>query len=1674
MILVVFTSSVGAAELNSSNVADNSSSISIDIQNEISSVDTDNVELTNLETNKTNEIITSNNNLRSSEISSKSAVLRDSGNYVLNVSTYDVYNSLTRNYTEEGIAVKGVTVKIYDSSNQLVFTDTTNDNGYLLVNSLPGFGKYTIKASYSTYLDQTYEFNYDQRHFAYNNVKLKFKPDICFMTIASGNQNKMAYLMNISKRCYYVDNNGQTKDRFWLVPYANFILVDMYSDSGYIDVLPYILDSTANKNRKIAYVFGSGNGSGTGFNYIGTNATGENTIDTMENTYIGSYYQAYDYNNTKVLTNNMGNLYAYILYLLGESSVDPTKDSARTPLMASTWGIYHPAYGAFEFTPEQEDINKWILKDPGFNRDKVGGLNWMSYEYVDWQKSNSNDNELFKKFETWYNSYQINKADVNLDEITDEKSYLSKIDTSTPFVVIVSYYCGGNLVDSLINEYESQGRAAFNLYQITTQPAMSSLLLSFKNSTKRGVSAVNSLYSWSLNYASNVSVAIEELNKLDVEVLRVLDRVNEDSYTSDQGPQYEWTFGVTIPSFEGVFGTILASYINSTTGQEIVINSSVKKVINMTNGWAKLREMDNYDKKISIVLYNYPPGKSDIGASYLDIYNSTYVLLHLLAKEGYNIGMTEDEIPNLTELSEIITENCNKGSWAQGYINSYVDKHWDRLKANGQLVDLTQYEEYLSMLHPTLQKKLIDYWGEGLGNFMVYNGTKHSGRYIVLPGIMFGNVFLTFQPSRGWESVQDYHSPTLPAHQQYISFYKWMSHTFGANAIIYMGTHGTLEFLPGKDTGLTETDWTFDLVDTPSIYPYIVSNPGEAMIAKDRIGALMISHMTPATVMNELYGNLSELNNLISSYYSAVKVGNTAGTEEYRKSILEIANSDSVKFKLPDKNQTFDSWLNGVQTQLDDLESDIITYGLHTLGKVLSGYELVQEIITITASQTNIYDNILHMLYPNLANLSFYEDIYYNHDYKTEVNHTKQWLIDFLSDLVMNYTFNETLELYNITNQSLVYEDLVFANETMTGICDNMEWESIFDALSGRYVKPGLSGDPSTSSVLPTGRNMYTGDTTKMPTKQSFKTAMNLVNNILVNYYEKNNKFPELTGIIMWGTELLRTDALAIGEFLYFLGVKPVWDRANKVVGVEVIDLDDLKITLTNGTVINRPRVDVFTSMVTSNVNWIKLMVTALNLVNALNESFSVNYIKKNYNETGSLDRLFGLPGMIREGTGLSDFLPATSNWYDKNINLTSEMTGIYMDRVSYSWSLDENDNIVISKKKNTYETLLKKVDLVTQNLDSTWRFLDSDDYYDWFGGMYGTSNRLGGHAQTAVIDVRNSNTQEIRTVEEEIAREVRTTISNPKYINALFSSENAGPRSMAAKVQDLMMLAIVTSSDIGTGQTGNGGSGSYSYGSAVSSETFTVTATAIDSMFSSINSAGASYSWQSMSAWMVYAYQVGLWKPTSTSEKKTLQNLVNKYVESVVKYQNFACCHHTDPWSINHDIVQMYTGNPATLKEFNKLYQEMSDTQNSVYSEEAVMQAMNNANSKAINGTAPQSSSSSASGASSSGSSSGGSGSGAGSVGDSGSSSSAAGASGSQGSGSSSGQSQSQQDSSAGSGSDDGKSYELNKASASASGAQASLPIYVLIAIVVILFIFGFGFFRRSSDDDDDDDENY
>jgi cobaltochelatase CobN len=426
--------------------------------------------------------------------------------------------------------------------------------------------------------------------------------------------------------------------------------------------------------------------------------------------------------------------------------------------------------------------------------------------------------------------------------------------------------------------------------------------------------------------------------------------------------------------------------------------------------------------------------------------------------------------------------------------------------------------------------------------------------------------------------------------------------------------------------------------------------------------------------------------------------------------------------------------------------------------------------------------------------------------------------------------------------------------------------------------------------------------------------------------------YPEMVGEVIWGTEALRTEGISLAQFLYLLGVKPTWDKTGTVTGIEVIPLEELTLNI-NGTIYNRPRIDVFATIVSNNPNWINLLTSAVSTVNDLKESTTDNYVKKHYKESPSLERLFGLPGAVLEGTGVSDLLNNAGTKLGEDTGLTEELASVYESRIGHSWNVDDDGNIVVKNDSETFTYLLEHINLVIQNLDSTWRYLDSDDYVDWFGGLLNAANVHGTIVNTVLLDIRNKNTVIANTLGEEVKRETRTTLLNPQWLGEM-TSEVGGWNQMSMNFENLMKT-MLTTQGYKENQAGkaildtSGGNNAGIVGNGLLRE---IAKTVAYSEYFTIDAQYKSYAFQSMAGWLLTSDMAGYWENKDTNLKK---DLLQKYVDNANRY-GVACCHHTCG-NINFHEWIIRTGAALGVKglpEYSQIYASATKNPDAIYAD--------------------------------------------------------------------------------------------------------------------------------------------
>jgi len=514
---------------------------------------------------------------------------------------------------------------------------------------------------------------------------------------------------------------------------------------------------------------------------------------------------------------------------------------------------------------------------------------------------------------------------------------------SAPWVGIMSYdsrYKNDQMgmEEAMLEGIEGKGYNVVMVFSGSKDSRLSAIeefFLNEDNSSKIDLLVAN--YGFTA-YSGSTEIGIELYERLDVPILTPVYALDFETWNeSSQGLNSEVAWEIAQPELEGriepiMIGGAKDGYIDEETGilinDYVPLESGIEQLSDRVQKWVELRNTPNNAKKIAILYYNHAGGKDGVGASYLNFEQSIYEILMALSNSGYAVSgnYTPDAIVNLTQ-----TKGLNVGGWAPGELEELVK--------NGAItIPVSDYEEWFSELPEKLQESVIEEWGEVPGDVMVYNDS------IVIPGEFFGNIFVGPQPMRGWgeDPTKITHSADLPPSHQYIAFYMWLQHENGydADAVVHLGTHGTLEWLPGKSAGLGETDWPNNVLgNLPNINPYIVENTGEGTQAKRRGYAVIIDHQTSPMIPSGLYGNLSDLKTLINDYDLSTNSTRQAVLKYQIKELILELNLDS-DLELDLENDDFEEVTDSVEHYLEELSSTLMPYGLHTFGISPSGTAL--------------------------------------------------------------------------------------------------------------------------------------------------------------------------------------------------------------------------------------------------------------------------------------------------------------------------------------------------------------------------------------------------------------------------------------------------------------------------------------------------------------------------------------------------------------------------------------------------------------------------------------------------------------------------------------------------------------------------------------------------------------
>lgn len=799
-------------------------------------------------------------------------------------------------------------------------------------------------------------------------------------------------------------------------------------------------------------------------------------------------------------------------------------------------------------------------------------------------------------------------------------------------------------------------------------------------------------------------------------------------------------------------------------------------VAELAANWARLRRTAPAQKRTALILANYPnkDGRLANGVG-LDTPEATARMLQRLAEAGYHVADAPEDGAAL--MAQIL----------DGPTNWLTDR---AARDGGERLSLETYRTHYRSLPLALRTRIEDRWGapETDPFFIARDGE------FALSILSFGNLVVGIQPARGYniDPTETYHAPDLVPPHNYLAFYFWLRHVHGSHALIHMGKHGNLEWLPGKSVALSETCFPEAVFGPmPHIYPFIVNDPGEGTQAKRRAQAVIIDHLTPPLTRAETYGPLRDLEALVDEYYEAAGV-DPRRIAELRREILSLTTVTGLDMDAGFTGEE-ESDLAKLDAYLCELKEAQIRDGLHVFGTAPEG-ELARD-LAIALTRLPRGDggggdaSVLRALAADL-------DLGFD---PLDCEMGTAWAGP-RPELLMGLTSDpwrstgdvlERLELLAVAcvegtpapgPQSAAVLQAV-AEQVLPTIaaCGPAEEAGLLTALSGHFVAPAPSGAPTRGrlDVLPTGRNFYSVDSRAIPTPTAWKLGWKSANLLIERHLQDHGDWPRSLLLTAWGTANMRTGGDDIAQCLALMGVKPKWDSANRrVTGFEILPLS----------VLDRPRVDV-TLRVSGFFRdafpqQMALVDSAARAVMALDEPEADNPAAARARTEGVTSRVYGAkPGAY--GAGLQAMIDERL-WADK-----ADLAEAYITWSSYAYGAAAEG----TPDRAGFTARLSQAEAIVQNQDNREHdLLDSDDYYQFEGGAAAAISSLQGQDRPIYHnDHSRPERPVIRTLEEEIGRVVRSRVVNPKWIAGVKRHGYKGAFEIAATVDYMFAFAATT-----------------------------------------------------------------------------------------------------------------------------------------------------------------------------------------------------------------------------------------------------------------------------------------
>ncbi|MCV7192907.1 cobaltochelatase subunit CobN [Mycolicibacterium brumae] len=974
------------------------------------------------------------------------------------------------------------------------------------------------------------------------------------------------------------------------------------------------------------------------------------------------------------------------------------------------------------------------------------------------------------------------------------------VDADGPTVAVLYYRAqqlAGNTayVEALCAAIEAAGGRALGVYCASLRTAEPELLETLAGADAMVVTVLAAGGARPANASAggdDDSWNVEHLAALDIPILQglCLTTPRADWADGDDGlSPLDVASQVAVPEFDGRIITVPFSFKEIDADGLISYVADAERcarVAGLAVRHARLRHIDPANKQIALVFSAYPTKHARIGnAVGLDTPASAVALLRAMGDAGYDIGSADapGDLATIVESGDgdaLMHTLIERGGQDQAWLTE------EQLAANPIRVSAADYAAWFAGLPAELSAKVVEHWGQPPGEMFVDRSRDPDGE-IVIAAIRSGNVVVVVQPPRGFgeNPVAIYHDPDLPPSHHYLAAYRWLDGEFGgdfaADAVVHLGKHGNLEWLPGKTLGLSE-DCGSDaaLGSLPLVYPFLVNDPGEGSQAKRRAHAVLIDHLIPPMARAETYGDIARLEQLLDEHAN-VSALDPAKLPAIRQQIWTLMRAARMDHDLgledrPDED-TFDDMLLHVDGWLCEIKDVQIRDGLHILGSRPTGEAEVDLVLAILRAR-QLFGGAQSV--PGLREaLGLNEDGGADRVSVDDAETRARALVLALAE--RGWSADVVDEL---TDDAAVADVLRFAaTEVVPRLAGTAgEIDRVLHALDGGFIPAGPSGSPLRGlvNVLPTGRNFYSVDPKAVPSKLAWETGVALADSLLERYRADHGDWPKSVGLSVWGTSAMRTSGDDIAEVLALLGVRPVWVEASRrVVDLEPIGLAEL----------GRPRIDVTVRISgffrDAFPHVVSMLDDAVALVAGLDEPAEDNYVRAHTTadlaEHGdwrrATTRVFGSkPGSY--GAGLLQLIDSR-NWRDD-----ADLAQVYTAWGGFAYGRGLDGAPAVDDMNRAY----RRIAVAAKNTDTREHDIaDSDDYFQYHGGMVAAVRALTGTDPAAYIgDNTRPDAIRTRTLNEEVTRVFRARVVNPRWMAAMRRHGYKGAFEMAATVDYL------------------------------------------------------------------------------------------------------------------------------------------------------------------------------------------------------------------------------------------------------------------------------------------------